>query len=103
MAFNASPRNCTVLRSVSRKLRRIDRSTLVIPGARMLLRPPLPKVYCAGCANAVMSNHSFTDRFSDDRTGSRRTLARWFPAENAFVLLVFVVTVSGAPLWAVAI
>ena len=54
--LNASNRNCGVLLAM-RKLPMIDASTLVMPGPRNVLRPPLPQAPRSFNANALVLNH----------------------------------------------
>src|SRR5882672_1589745 len=56
-ALNDSNRNWKRNCSVIAKFLNRDRSKLLMPGARKMLRPELPKTPGAGCAKALLLNH----------------------------------------------
>src|SRR5262245_33485756 len=90
VALYISLRNSMRKRSVIRKLRAISKSRFTKPGARITLRAELPKLNCAGVANAVGSYQRSTVRSPRPRLGSRNRFGR----AGVVVLAGFGVTVG---------
>src|SRR6476620_10982828 len=82
-------------RSVTRTGFSIVMSVVWSGAARRPLRGELPNVNGAGCANALRSNHCWTDGGVSDASRSR--LGRSGPAGNALVVFTEVITVNGGP------
>src|ERR1700678_3307962 len=100
ITFSASARNCSPVRSVTRKSLSSEASTLISPGPSPKVRGASPNVYWAGEINAAVLNHSAIAECA--RLGLATRFGRT-PSEYEAVLLVSSIGLSGVPVWSSAI
>src|SRR5262249_51669389 len=101
-ALNDSNLNWKRNGSVIAKFLNMDRSKLLMPGARKMLRPELPKTPGAGCAKALLLNHEATVPVAP-LFGSPTRFARLVPKVSRRPPVSAAVIVIGNPFWTVAI
>src|SRR3954468_14112818 len=97
IALNDSSRNWIRILLGSSKFLNSARSTLLVLGARIVLRPTVPNWPSAGCANAAVLNHFSMLESDPDGFGSPTRSARFVPNVSSTPPRSCAVTVIGKP------